>query len=475
MIEIVKELKIEVSKPNIFQAIVAKQYDMNTRFLKVTLVDCGTEITVSQSDSKAVVINAERPDGKSKGFDGTVNDDGTVTVPLHSWMLELDGAVICDISVIDFAESDNKKLTTTSFTLLVEKAAYGGDTITKDPQYDVLVQLLETCSAASEVAEDALQKSNEANSKYDACVEATEKANNAADTANTIRAEIEAGGYIESLKELNNGEKFTFWVGTEEEYKALPEIIQNCFYLTTDGKPPEDIMAEVERILSEVIPPIETEVENVKITANQNAESISNLENLKVSVAHATDMDLIEWCEANAREGLQVVQIHDSTTGAPVRYTLGLYFCNEYLTRRMIIIPADGVMFTNLYQAPDGIGWLGWQKYRRYDEPISGKVDLVNKDYNDSCGTLHYSVSNGWVNIYAEIAYTRFVDAIETKAILPQSIRPSSGHRNIMTYYNNTTGLMLRSDGTVRVFKVPATANESFGSGYISGSYPLNI
>lgn len=162
MIEIIKELNIEVSKPNVFQAVVAKQYDMNTRFIKATLVDGGDKIEINNSSTVKVVINALRPDGESKGFDGVINDDGTVTVPLHSWMLELVGTVVCDISVIDIETDDNKKLTTTSFTLLVERAAYGGDGITSDPQYDILVQLLETCSTAGEVAEEALQKSNEA-------------------------------------------------------------------------------------------------------------------------------------------------------------------------------------------------------------------------------------------------------------------------------------------------------------------------
>ena len=142
MIRIIKELNVEVTKPNIFQAIVAKQYDMNTRFLKVTFVDCGQRIEIPNVPTAKVIINAERKDGQSKGFDGEINEDGTVTVPLHSWMLELDGTVICDISVIDTETDDNKKLTTTSFTLLVEKAAYGGDDVTSDPQYDVLVGLI---------------------------------------------------------------------------------------------------------------------------------------------------------------------------------------------------------------------------------------------------------------------------------------------------------------------------------------------
>jgi hypothetical protein len=142
LIKIIKELNIEVTKPNVFQALVAKQYDMNTRFLKATFVDCGERIDIPNSPTLSVVINAQRIDGQAKGFDGEINDDGTVTVPLHSWMLELEGEVICDISVIDAAADNEKKLTTTSFALIVEKAAYGGDDVTSDPQYDVLVSLI---------------------------------------------------------------------------------------------------------------------------------------------------------------------------------------------------------------------------------------------------------------------------------------------------------------------------------------------
>ena len=249
MIQIIKEINVEVTKPNIFQALVAKQYDMNTRFLKVTLMDCGKRIDVPYVDTAKVVINAERKDGQSKGFEGAINEDGTVTVPLHSWMLELDGTVICDISVIDTATDDNKKLTTTSFTLMVEKAAFGGEDITNDPQFDVLVALMD----AATVAQEALDKSNEANSKYDACVEATENANKAADEANAVREEVEAGGYIKSLQEENNGNKFSVWVGTEEEYAAIPEAnrIPNCLYIPTNDKTFEDILKQITNIAIE--------------------------------------------------------------------------------------------------------------------------------------------------------------------------------------------------------------------------------
>lgn len=264
MIEIIKELNIEVSKPNVFQAVVAKQYDMNTRFIKATFVDGGNKIYIDPDATVKVVINALRQDGQSKGFEGEVNQDGTVTVPLHSWMLELAGTVSCDISVIDTETDDNKKLTTTGFTLLVEQAAFGGEDITSDPQFDVLVALLE----ASEVAQEALDKSNEANSKYDACVEATEAANLATNTLVLTHDDFVSGGYVEALKELNVGGKFTFWIGTQEQYNAITEKVANCLYLITDDATTDEI--------DEAIANIQNRLNEIDKTLNDQASDIVN-------------------------------------------------------------------------------------------------------------------------------------------------------------------------------------------------------
>lgn len=258
MIEIIKELDIEVSKPNVFQAVVAKQYDMNTRFIRATFVDGKEKITIDPAATVKVVINALRPDGESKGFEGEVNEDGTVTVPLHSWMLELDGTVVCDISVIDIESDDNKKLTTTSFTLLVEKAAFGGDDITTDPQFDVLVSLMD----AAAVAQEALDKSNEALKLVADCEEATEN-------ANAVREEIEAGGYIESLKELNEGEKFSFWVGTQAEYDELEQKQGNTLYLITDDTTEEDINNQLNQLEADATVELNTireDIDDLKAT-----------------------------------------------------------------------------------------------------------------------------------------------------------------------------------------------------------------
>lgn len=106
MAQITKEIVVDVAKKNLFQAIVAKQNDNNSRFLKVTLCNEGVKIEIPSSAT--AIINAERADSSSKAFAGTVNADGTVTVPLTNWMLGLDDVVRCSISVIG---SDEQKLT----------------------------------------------------------------------------------------------------------------------------------------------------------------------------------------------------------------------------------------------------------------------------------------------------------------------------------------------------------------------------
>lgn len=142
---ITREISVDVAKRNVFSAIVAKQNDDNSRFLKVTLTNLGERISVDANS--IVVINALRDDGLSKSFLGETNDDGTVTVPLTKWMLELNSDVKCDISVVD---TEERRLTTMTFILAVEAANYTGDDISEDENYDLLVTLLAEVAEAKD-------------------------------------------------------------------------------------------------------------------------------------------------------------------------------------------------------------------------------------------------------------------------------------------------------------------------------------
>ena len=118
MAQVIKDITLEVSKPNIFQALVAKQCDSNSRYLNVTLVNEGKKIPIDSES--AVAINTCRANSETNSFSGEVNDDGTALLPIHAWVLELPGLVKCDVSVMD---SEDHKLTSTTFYINVEEAA----------------------------------------------------------------------------------------------------------------------------------------------------------------------------------------------------------------------------------------------------------------------------------------------------------------------------------------------------------------
>jgi hypothetical protein len=144
MAQIIREISVDVAQLNRFSAIVAKQYDKSSRFLKVHLLNQEEPISIERGST--VVINARREDDVAKSFAGEVNDDGTVTVPLTYWMLELDGTVKCDISIIT---GEDTMLTTTLFELQVEEAAADDESISNDDDYGILIELINSVKQES--------------------------------------------------------------------------------------------------------------------------------------------------------------------------------------------------------------------------------------------------------------------------------------------------------------------------------------
>ncbi|MGM9636949.1 MAG: BppU family phage baseplate upper protein [Eubacteriales bacterium] len=184
MVQIIKEITVDTARQNVFfRAIVAKQYDVQSRFLKVTVCNEGKKISIDENAT--VLINACRADKEAKAFAGTVNEDGTVTVPLTSWMLELDDVVVCDISIID---TEGRRLTSTSFNVEVESAAYTGE-ISEEENYDLLVTLIADCGEAKSGCETATENAEAAASVANAAAIA---ADNAATAANTAKGDAEA-------------------------------------------------------------------------------------------------------------------------------------------------------------------------------------------------------------------------------------------------------------------------------------------
>lgn len=150
-LKITKEITLDVSRLNRFQSIIAKQNDKDSRYLKVSVADEGNVLIIPSSAK--VTITATRPDKLSSSFLGKISEDGKAIVPLSPWMLELDGSLSCDVSII----TEESVLKTTSFFVDVEPDEASGNTdVTQDPNYDILVELIQEVAGVAAVEKEAI-------------------------------------------------------------------------------------------------------------------------------------------------------------------------------------------------------------------------------------------------------------------------------------------------------------------------------
>lgn len=149
--KITKEITLDVSRLNRFQSIIAKQNDRDSRYLKVSVADEGNVLIIPSSAK--VTITATRPDKLSSSFLGKISEDGKAIVPLSPWMLELDGSLSCEVSIT----TEESVLKTTSFFVDVEPDEASGNTdVTQDPNYDILVELIQEVAGVAAVEKEAI-------------------------------------------------------------------------------------------------------------------------------------------------------------------------------------------------------------------------------------------------------------------------------------------------------------------------------
>lgn len=154
-IQIIREVTADVVRRSSAKGIYAKQNDMNSRFLNIRIQEDGKNIVV-ESDV-TVLLNVERPDRASNIFYGEVNPDGTVKVPLTSWMLELVGTLVCDVSIV-YQDVAAMKLSTMQFNIYVEAAVITDEHIEDTEEYSVIVDLLSRAEAADKLTSDNVER-----------------------------------------------------------------------------------------------------------------------------------------------------------------------------------------------------------------------------------------------------------------------------------------------------------------------------
>lgn len=116
MATITDYISLDLAEQNLIPPIQAKQYDTASRFINVQLTNQRENFSVESGNS--VEFNIRRADGEKDSFSGTRENDGTVTIPIDEWALEIAGLCYGSVSIIN----GTKRLTTLNFQIEVQKA-----------------------------------------------------------------------------------------------------------------------------------------------------------------------------------------------------------------------------------------------------------------------------------------------------------------------------------------------------------------
>ena len=134
---VTQNICLDVTQYNAPQTIQARQGDLGSRLIRVTVTDNGSKFPL-QAYSQ-IAFNCRRVDGMTDIFYGSVNSDGSAAVLIPKWLLEKEGNASCSFSVIS---PEGEKLTTQSFLLDVDPIEDNGEGLTEEEDYNILTSLL---------------------------------------------------------------------------------------------------------------------------------------------------------------------------------------------------------------------------------------------------------------------------------------------------------------------------------------------
>ena len=121
---IYEELSVDVSQSNEFAPRLVKQKDAYTRGYIITLTKDGEKLTIPTTNTTAWFnVRNQTDPTKRASATGTINNNGTVTVIVPAVVMEVEGYIQCDVSIITASGNDTHILKSTLFYLACEAAA----------------------------------------------------------------------------------------------------------------------------------------------------------------------------------------------------------------------------------------------------------------------------------------------------------------------------------------------------------------
>ena len=145
-----KSITLDVNNCVEYKYINAKQGDMDSRFLKITLTENGEKIEPANRCTAS--FRCLKPDGRICVNKSTINADGTITVTLTEQVLASAGTVRADISLLD----GKAVLSSATFFIMVEASPASEGSLSSD-EFLMLVETTNEAIDAIHSMDDAVE------------------------------------------------------------------------------------------------------------------------------------------------------------------------------------------------------------------------------------------------------------------------------------------------------------------------------
>lgn len=184
---------------HIYNIVLAKQYDKQSRFVPITCTDNGQPFPLNPD--YLVQVKMYTPDKRAILNTVPIQSDGSLLLELTETMLAYPGKAEAEIRI--YTKDAKKLLTTMSFFVMIEPSVYGEDQIIASNEFNALLELMEKALADYTYVITQARASAEAaaNSATIADQKATESANSAAESLQSANKSEE-----EAIKSKNSAD-----------------------------------------------------------------------------------------------------------------------------------------------------------------------------------------------------------------------------------------------------------------------------
>ncbi len=215
---IIRHIKVDLYGDTQHFAVAAKQMDMGTRYIGVTLLEDG--VTYQIPDDVEIIINMTKPDKTHVHNDGEKSGNEAL-VPLTRGMLMVHGTAQCEIQLYQ----NGALLTSATFEMEIFPSQRDDSEITHSGEYTRLENTIAAAREALQIAQDTQNSIDAAEALRDAAEKARVVAEQAREIKESRREDSTAKIIAQCASEIAKAAEQTAacLIATEEANKIIVE------------------------------------------------------------------------------------------------------------------------------------------------------------------------------------------------------------------------------------------------------------